>query len=957
MSNFKIENKFFKENLVTFSQVFFIVIGLIISSFYLFNTFLEKQIEVKKNYLANQAEVCGHNIEQNEIKFTSEFKYFISNIDYEQFNSKELKLNTRIRVKNFLEFNSSIIDTLYFTNENYSVKAWLTDQHFLSYNSEKIAGNTLEQFSILNKVFYDKSKQQFLYATENFICALSVNREAFFTYEFDQFYIGDLAIKNYFTTSEGLVNIQIPEYLSSDLSIVDKGSLMLIKQSLNDGLREEFMFDIQSKTVQDKLLTAMYPIYVLEEDYAILFCLPLDEVEAEFYQSFQKILIISIAIILIIVILFSFNIFKIRAATEELKDNKHKLTALVRQQKLLLEYSDDFTYRFNVDRDFDYVSENVQRVLGFTPEQFANPSYRKYTSNPINKIADDITEKLITKGIDHKPFYVELYDSFGEAKVLELREKAIKNEDGSIEGVIGIAKDITEKFNSDLKFRVLFEYSSDPHLIYDSNGVIDCNEATLQILGLKNKSQIIQKKPAEFSPEFQANTRDSILFAEEMDAKVIEQGNNRFEWLYLNTDGVEIPVEVSLTKVNISQKQVILSVWHDLTERKKVEEALISAKQKAEELANQKQQFLSAMSHEIRTPLNAVIGYTHLLLDENPSTKQIDKLKSLQFSADNLLSLVNDILDHSKIESGKIEFAKTTFKLRERLVGIREMFDIKAKKKHLDLILEIDQKIPERVIGDPVRLNQILINLVGNSIKFTNRGQISIIVRLKELHSDYVEIDFSVKDTGIGISEEKQKMIFDTFVQANSKILNEYGGTGLGLSISKNLVEFQGGKIGVKSTVGKGSEFSFSLKFGTLDKVESKKITKNNVSEKPLENAKILLVEDNLINQKIACQFLNRWGAEVVIAVDGQKGYETIQKEKFDLVLMDLQMPLMDGYESTRAIRSLEDDYYKTVPIITLTADAFVEVKERTFEAGMNDYVTKPINPVEFLRILKKYYN
>lgn len=952
-----LDRRLFKENLLVFLQVFIIVIGLILASFYFFNAFLEKQIEAKKNYLSNQAEVCGFNLEQEISKFKTDFHHFITDREASDLLGEKMNASLKIRLKKFLEYNNNLIDTLIISDSNVLKMIWISNEQFLRYqvyyDTSVVIGDSLE----VGEFHFDKERDLLSISNGKIHYQLVINQKKFIESEFSKFFIGNRAIKQIYSASNGLQNVQVPDYINAEFSLFGNHEIEEISQRLKDGLKGEFLFKMNESGFSDKLLMAMYPVDVIGEQYAILFSIPVDEIESEFFQSFQNILIISIGVILLVVLLFSLNIFRIKSASEELEDNKQKLTALVRQQKLLLEYSNDFTYRFDAKGVYDYVSENVKKVLGFTPEEFCNPNFRKFTSNPLNKVADETSRKILTGESESKLFYLEILDYNNEAKVLEVKEKAIKNDRGEIEGVIGIAKDITEKFNSDLKFRVLFEYSSEPHLIYDSNGIIDCNEATIRLLGLKSKKEILQKKPAEFSPEEQPNGEKSIFLAEEMDAEVMEKGSNRFEWVFEKSNGEIFPVEISLTKVNISHKQVVLGVWYDLTERKKVEEALIMAKKKAEDLASQKQQFLSAMSHEIRTPLNAVIGYTHLLLDENPLPKQIDKLKSLQFSADNLLSLVNDILDHSKIESGKIEFAKTPFKIRERLIGIREMFDIKARKKNLQLSLEVDQSLPEKVVGDPVRLNQILINLVGNAIKFTNKGEVVIYANVKAENENTVDIQFKVRDTGIGISEEKQKIIFDTFVQADSRILNEYGGTGLGLSISKNLVEFQKGKLEVESEPGKGSVFSFYIRFTKYVQHVPKKVKEGEKAEKPLDKAKVLLVEDNLINQKIASQFLSKWGADVTIAADGRKGLDKIQEEKFDFVLMDLQMPVMDGYESTQAIRALSEDYYKNIPIITLTADAFVEVKERTQAAGMNDYVTKPINPVEFLKVLKKYYS
>lgn len=628
---------------------------------------------------------------------------------------------------------------------------------------------------------------------------------------------------------------------------------------------------------------------------------------------------------------------------------------MVRQQKLLFEYSEDFTYRHDLNEEYDYVSENVERILGYTPDEYARPANRRYTGNPINEQGMQAKQLTRDRGEEQGTFYLEMLDARNEPIMLEFKEKPILNEKNEPVGVIGLAKDVTAKFASDQKFRVLFEYSSDPYFIYNGEGVLDCNDAAVKTLGLKTKDEVIGRSLGEFFPEKQADGRVSSYKAEEMDNIAYEHGSHRFEWLHTKTGGEVFPVEVTLTPVVLNNKRVMLTVWHDLTERKRIEQVLIESRKKAEELASQKQQFLSSMSHEIRTPLNAVIGTTHFLLEDDPKPSQIEKLKTLKFSADNLLSLVNDILDHSKIEAGKVIFNRERFDLLDRLTGVYEVMKIKAESKKIDLQLQIDEEIPHNVTGDPVRLNQILLNLVSNAVKFTEKGKVEVNAKLLGKTDTHAEIQFDVVDTGIGIAAEKLTSIFETFTQANARILNSFGGTGLGLAITKKLVELQGGTISVNSTQGEGSTFSFKMSFKyDTDSEGTEPIDQE--EDHSIQGARVLLVEDNPINQKIAGQFLNNWGAQVDFADNGKTALDKVASKAYDFILMDIQMPEMDGYEATRAIRAIDDDYFKNIPIITLTADAFSEVRDRVLEAGMNDYVTKPINPKQFLKTISGYY-
>jgi len=403
-----------------------------------------------------------------------------------------------------------------------------------------------------------------------------------------------------------------------------------------------------------------------------------------------------------------------------------------------------------------------------------------------------------------------------------------------------------------------------------------------------------------------------------------------------------------------SFNQMTDTLEQNIHELKQTEENLKKEKERAEASEKAKQLFLANMSHEIRTPMNGILGFAKLLEESLKDKDQLEYIRVIIKSGDDLLVILNDILDFSRMEAGKIIFERTPFSLSDIIRSTVKMMESKSNQKNLRISTQIDEKIPEILVGDPVRLNQILLNLISNAIKFTEKGEINISVNCVEGVKNKLLLKFSIKDTGIGIPLEKQRKIFESFEQAAADTSRRFGGTGLGLSIVKQLVELQHGEISVKSKPGEGSDFYFKLPFSSAI---TKKLPGNGDRREIVvhngKDVRVLVVEDNPINQMLVVKVLQKEGFETDVAENGIIALDKYEKNNYDVVLMDLQMPLMDGYETTHNIRALMTSK-KNVPIIAMTAHTIKGEVERCIEAGMNDFISKPFDKHELYQKIYK---
>ncbi|WP_299223401.1 ATP-binding protein [uncultured Aquimarina sp.] len=495
---------------------------------------------------------------------------------------------------------------------------------------------------------------------------------------------------------------------------------------------------------------------------------------------------------------------------------------------------------------------------------------------------------------------------------------------------------------------IILDTALDGIILVDKDGIVlDWNKQAEIILRVNKKETIGQSiyslVPYKLREELRSSFNNYIATGE---GQLI---NKRVETSVPLRDGTIVYVELTIIAIKTKDDYLFNAFFRDITNKKIIDNDIREAKVFAEKSAKAKSIFLSNMSHEIRTPLNVILGLTGILQKSEFSNPEVDRanLDGIQFSAENLLVLVNDILDFSKIEAGKLTWQETDFNIHELINNISRGFRIKADEKGLNYKTIIDPSLPKFIIGDQFRLNQILTNLLGNAIKFTQKGEVIISVRVEEKKSDSIAIDFSVKDTGIGIPEDKLNNIFNSFYQVHEPGKHKIEGTGLGLSISKQLIELQGGTLMAESTPYQGSDFKFSIEY-KRSKLTSSKYISDSISKikntPSLSGMRVLIVEDNRMNQFFIKQLFSNWNVRADIAENGKVALEKLDKGPYDLILMDMHMPVMDGPETTSHIRNSNDPKIKNIPIIACSADVFPESKKTAIESGMDFYLTKPIS-------------
>ncbi len=667
------------------------------------------------------------------------------------------------------------------------------------------------------------------------------------------------------------------------------------------------------------------------------------------------------------------EVIKLEGTFQDITEMHNALSELKARTETLENLQDtinDGYWDWNIKTGVNYTSPRYWEMFGFDPktkEHIIDEAMNALYEGDKERVQDAMQRHFDSKGEIPYGEDIRFVHADGSHVWVHCRGKVVEwDEDGSPIRMIGAHTDLTKAKKQEKaidsereKFKALYENSPDAYLIIETKGevIIDCNRATEKILK-GTKEEIIGLNPRVLSPEFQpCGTRSKDLVPGNTQ-KVIENGIHRFSWQHQRLDGEEFPCDVHITLIKYEGRNAILCGWRDMTEAKKQELELVKEKEKAQNAEKAKSLFLANMSHEIRTPMNGITGMASLLEGTIKDPDDLEKLEIIKECSDSLLTIVNNILDLSKIDAEKLELELLDFDLRKLIQNQLMIFSTVASEKGLIIDSNIDDFVPDFINTDQVRLGQILKNLISNAIKFTSvGGGIELSVATLNEKNDDLELEFRVKDSGIGINKEDQERLFDTFTQADSSTTRRFGGTGLGLSICKILSQKLGGDIRVESEAGKGTEFIFTIKCSKASHSEiSKAAHQNNEIDSLLDiNLRILAVEDNKINQKVLQGFLKKFNLFPDIAENGLQCLKMLKENEYDIILMDCHMPVMDGFETTKRIISKYRDRRPT--IIALTASSMKEDIERCYESGMDDFLSKPLDKKLLGQTLVKYMN
>lgn len=926
------------------------VVLTILLALFFYRALSDNLLETRQIFLSKQVELASNEAQRRFSNLNSEIISFANSPEnLGNFDLDVQEVFDDARARRILNNYFSLIDTLYIQQRGKTM--------FYRLN----ANNYFEK-GIVQKELTKSSCQACLFAAStrsDVRILLKLNLFNFFSESTLNYYLGMGSFKFVFQNDE-LLELHTSNNFHKEA--FSKGVYDRMYREITGGLRGSYEGDLaDGNGGQIPVLIVQYPFYLHElgKVFGFVFVQEKSPVTSRIYGNYFFIFAALFGLLLIILI-FVFKYF--RSSHEKnllLEKNSKELQELFRQQTMLLQQTKGFVYYHDPDWNLYQISENVKSVLGYDAKEMVEIDCRDVFEANFQNYSDQI-ERSLKENCEFFYYESDVRRKTGEQIRVRMFEKLFYDDLGRFGGGVGICTDIDEKYladqeliKSENRLRSVLKSLPDIIFIYNNEGVfLDYYVQDVSLLLVppessmgKNIKDVIQgSKGEELMDAFSKAVRTGKMQTREMEL-LLDIGRRFFEIRFFKLD-----------------ENRIMSVGRDITGQKLWERGLKDAKEAAEQANIEKSRFLANMSHEIRTPMNGLLGIIGLLQNTSMTGEQKKLIKIISDSGESLLSIVNDILDYSKIEAGKLELKPISFDIRKELNRIVNVFSGLAQTKKIKITLKVDKDIPEFTELDKDKLSQIFINIIGNAVKFSHHdGKILVIIKGEILFTDNLILHCVIKDNGVGIPKDKVSMLTMPFTQVEESQTLEYKGTGLGLAIANRLIELMGGSLQIDSELGTGSTFSFTLmartkhqEFDHLQTVENVDIPEDLGNISGMYPLDVLLVEDNEINLQFMTMLMKQMGYEVSVATNGLEAIQMVEKKYFDLIFMDNQMPGMDGIEATRVVRAIPQGY--SASIIGLSANVFKTDIDRAFEAGMDDYLTKPVRIKDIIEKIRDCY-
>lgn len=933
-----------------------LVLLILVLGFSFFTALRESQINSRQLALNKQAEIAGKDLQKHFEAMYEDMVFFVNNLEpwtYERTGNEQLAFEKRAR--RIFNNHRELLDTVVVTFPNDYVSFHFDRQN----NFIKTVYEKNEDIPIPTGKIIDLHN-----ATKGVGIQVRLNLARYFREELSNYYLGSLGQKLIWQDEVFSVFSDENEF---DIVKLDDKTANTINREIKDGLKgyaKGNVFALGMGSESYRATIHYYPISLvpLTGTFAVVFTQDISNIGFDVYNTYFYLLLgLTILLAAVIIVLYQF-INRIQVANSRLEQYSEEIQELFRRQSLLLQESKGFIYFQDETGKMTSVGDEVISVLGYDKKEFLS-GFKEFVSREDKERIDGLIRQAKLTKEDVLETEFSFLKKSGDWIRVKIFEKFIYDDLGHFQGNVGICTDIQKKYEAEQELiksenRLRAVLDSLPDLIFTYN-----YEGVFLDYYVQDRSLLI------FPPEYSQGKNFREVIPEPMKSqlvdifdKIINTGRSQTLEFEVNLPIGRRIFEARLFKLDDDR---IISLARDVTAQKLWEKGLREAKEAAEQANRAKSEFLANMSHEIRTPMNGLLGIIGLLENTPLDGKQKEYIKVIRDSGKSLNSIINDILDYSKIESGMMELNPSVFHLKEELESTFKLFRGSIGEKQLDFSYQFAKDIPEYVFLDKEKLIQVIYNIVGNAIKFTPiDGTIKIDIGVEELMNDNIMLEFSVFDSGLGIPKDKIDLLTQPFVQVDGSNTREYPGTGLGLAISKKLIELMGGELEIESEIGKGSKFSFSVFGSSKNRVELKESNELQLSKSlgfsylnmadsiPL---KILLVEDNEINITFMLMTMEQLGYTIQVAKNGLEGVEKAKKDSFDLILMDIQMPKMNGLEATKKIKKMGHLY--GAKIIGLSANVFKEDINAALDAGMDGYLTKPISVEDIAKVIKDTFD